>query len=635
MKLINKYKNKYLLLKLVIIIIILLSTSVLLVKINKTFFHKNENTNSSSYITLTDIDQIKLEKDVILINKIDLNTDQKAILDIDNNNKIDINDVKIFKDILSDNFKDVNSDGIIDNNDLILMKKALLNMDNIKVTKDYDLNYDGIINELDVDLMQKYISNVIDLDINQDGKQDYQDINILELYVNSSNQLNVLLPKSYENINVEFEVLDNSIITVDNNGIIHPLKQGITTIIVKDYKGNTDECNVVVVDSTIEEKEITLNTKEVYLKPASLTTVQKSAGDINEDGIINSLDLKILKDIIRLDFGDINDDGKTDSKDLELLNNYIKKPSNTNNQNCYKMDINQDGYINIKDYNLLEKYILGNKIGDVNKDNQIENRDIKLVSDYVNSYYKLNPKFTLKNATNKKVKYKSSNTNIATVTSDGIIYANKEGTATISATTRSGLTSTCKVIVSSNNRLPDDIKNDKKEVKLKLFDHKKYDILKADFNCDGIIDQKDKDIAKKLIRLQKEKNNLHQILDNIMNNNPYKSDYDINQDNKIDLLDYSILYKFINKMKTGDINNDNILDSKDIDLIDDYINSTSNIKVKVKDQKSISKVIYLSKNANIATVDEEGNIKSINKGITEITTVSVNGITDSSKIIVY
>lgn len=51
------------------------------------------------------------------------------------------------------------------------------------------------------------------------------------------------------------------------------------------------------------------------------------------------------------------------------------------------------------------------------------------------------------NATDKTITWKTSNKNVATVTSDGIVTGKKNGTCTITATTSNGMTASCKVTV--------------------------------------------------------------------------------------------------------------------------------------------------------------------------------------------
>ena len=63
--------------------------------------------------------------------------------------------------------------------------------------------------------------------------------------------------------------------------------------------------------------------------------------------------------------------------------------------------------------------------------------------------YKLKATVLPKNATNKKVTYKSSNTKVATVSSSGKIKAKKKGKATITVTSKSNpkVKTKCKIVV--------------------------------------------------------------------------------------------------------------------------------------------------------------------------------------------
>lgn len=627
MKVINQKAKKIILVFIVVTIVI---TVTALFMPNKKSKDAKEKINN--YITLSNVEQIQLSKDVIVLNKIDLTSTQKSMLDIDNNTYVDEHDLNIFKKIINNNFDDINNDGSINNKDLTLLKQALLNKKE-KSNKKYDLNYDQKFDELDLDLLQRYITNIIDLDINQDQTEDYEDINILEKYINSKKQIEVLLPHNYTDKSIKWDIEDSHVITIDDNAFIYPKKEGITTVSVKDYKNNTDECIVIVLNSNIKEETISLNKERIYLKPAYLTTVETSESDINKDNKINALDLKLLKDIIKLQFGNINGDKTTDAKDLDVLNNYIKG-NNDSNINIIKLDINKDGLINNNDYKLLYSYLYGNQIGDINKDNQVENRDIKIINDYINSYYQLYVIFNPNNVINKKITWKSKDTSVASITPEGIVHAHKEGKTTITATTEEGLKTECEVIVSQKTAVPYELETTDKKISLKYFDYKNNDILKIDFNYDGTINKKDQQIASKILKIKNQEELLKEILQNIIKKEKYDKKYDINEDKKITTEDYAVIYNLVNEIKTGDINKDNKFDKEDISLIDDYINSMKNIKVEVKSNNTMDRILYLPQNSNIVQVNNRGKIQAINKGTTKVTTITVNGITKTIDIIV-
>lgn len=71
------------------------------------------------------------------------------------------------------------------------------------------------------------------------------------------------------------------------------------------------------------------------------------------------------------------------------------------------------------------------------------------------------------NATNKKITWKSSDENIATVSSSGLVTAKSKGSATITAISNDGgYTVTCKVVVEEISKKVSDISIDKKEIEL-------------------------------------------------------------------------------------------------------------------------------------------------------------------------
>ena len=76
------------------------------------------------------------------------------------------------------------------------------------------------------------------------------------------------------------------------------------------------------------------------------------------------------------------------------------------------------------------------------------------------------------------------------------------------------------------------------------------------------------------------------------------------------------------------------LDENQIKLIDNYINSIKAIKTKVGGNSSMDRVLYLEENANIVNVNNEGNVRALNKGTTSIASMTVNGIIEKVKIIV-
>ena len=581
------YINKHNRLVIFLIIVIVLVLSFLV-------FNKNNGTviedETSSYIKEFNTEKIKFKERIIVLNKIDLDIRQKSLLDIDNNGSIDINDLYIAKDIINKSIKE--------------NKKA-------------DLNYDKKIDRLDSNLLKRYKSGVIDLDINNDLKEDLEDINLLDLYINSFKELQVLVPKHTNKDLVKLEVEDNSIISLDN-GVIKSKKEGITKVKVIDNEGNTDYSLVIVIDYNEKDNEIYNYKDTIYLSPTHLTTVEKSNADINKDNSIDTLDYEILKRIINNTFGDLNKDGITNNKDVKVLKDYLSKENEFN----YNYDLNYDGYINNKDLDLLNRFLSPILIGDINKDTMVEDRDIKIINKANYSYDRMYSKIN-GFALNKKIEYLSSDSNIVSVSNEGVINALREGEVTITMKSNSGNIKTCKVISKENNKLPTSIKADKKEVVLNTFNSRENDILSLDLNNDGVVDSKDLDIYKKIKLIKINQKALDKVLNNIINKK-YNKEYDINSDNKLNLKDYGILYNYIKE------NGEKIKE----ELFNDYLNNSVKLNIKVSPNNSINRITYMSKNSNIAKVNNEGVVTAINKGETEIVAFTVNGIKAVTKVIV-
>ena len=610
-----------------IIFIILVVLLVCLFRLPK--FNKEIIKNTENIVLVSDSDDIKFKDSVIVLTKIDLDVRQRMILDIDNNKIIDDKDLLIMKDIVNNRVTDINKDGVINKNDVIDLKKSILNINNKKLDKSCDLNHDEVIDDKDIDLLQRYISGVINLDVNFDNVVDNEDINILELYLSSSKKVKILSNKVYKNSSVKFEIDDNNIVSIDENGLLKAKKEGVTNLKFSIGKYSAD-CLVLVVDYNKKFSKIDLGVDTIYLSPASLTTVQKSAADINKDNEINAIDLKILKEIISLKFGDVNKDGRVNDIDLRELKKYIKKKG-LNVEESY--DLNYDGYINSKDIDLLQEYLSPNLLGDVNKDKQVEGRDIRLISEFVNSQYQLKPIINVDTAFNKRLEFKSENVGIVSITTDGHLYANKEGKTSVSVSI-CDILDKVNVIVKEVNTLPISIKNDKEKVELSYFDNNKYDILVADFNRDGRVDNSDVKIMKNLLDKKITDEDLEKLL-SIIKNKKFEKTYDMDSNNIVDFYDYDILYSFMIHKKTGDIDSDGKVSEKDIELINKYINSFTTIKATLRKDKVVSDIKYFSKNANIAEVDNNGIIVARNKGKTEIVSITVNGLMDYTKVVVH
>ena len=137
--------------------------------------------------------------------------------------------------------------------------------------------------------------------------------------------------------------------------------------------------------------------------------------------------------------GDINNDGKVSSLDYILLKNHILGKSELITDRLARADVNNDKKISSLDYITIKKIIINGK----------EQQSVSISLDKENINLEIGKSNTLKvttNSTDKNIAWTSSNTSIATV-SGGVVKAIKEGTVTITAKTREGVSATCKVTV--------------------------------------------------------------------------------------------------------------------------------------------------------------------------------------------
>ena len=161
--------------------------------------------------------------------------------------------------------------------------------------------------------------------------------------------------------------------------------------------------------------------------------------------------------------GDVNNDGKITSQDYILVRRHIMNLSRLSTAEEKCADMNNDNIINSLDYILIRKTIMGNikptiaptptvtptpiptvapTPTSVPSNIKAEKIELSRTSGNVRTTksLQLHVTFTPENTTDKTITWSSSDTNIATVTSNGIVQGKKEGTATITANTTNGKT---------------------------------------------------------------------------------------------------------------------------------------------------------------------------------------------------
>lgn len=112
-------------------------------------------------------------------------------IDTDSNYRVDACDIDILGKTVhipaKQNIYDIDGDGKADAQDLVLLRTALLNSADAEEYPELDINGDGVINILDLIRLKKYISGLIKVgDVNADGKIDAQDLVLLRIALMNS-----------------------------------------------------------------------------------------------------------------------------------------------------------------------------------------------------------------------------------------------------------------------------------------------------------------------------------------------------------------------------------------------------------------------------------------------------------------
>ncbi len=214
-------------------------------------------------------------------------------------------------------------------------------------------------------------------------------------------------PSNTTNKNVTWSSSNNNIAIVNTGGTVTGISAGTVTITVKTSNGKTTTAKVTVKNKTIDVTSINLNKTETTILEEG--TEQLSA-IISPDNATNK---HITWSSSNVDVVKVDDKGTiTGVKTGEAT--ITAKSSNGMSVTCK---------VNVKSKTIKVTGIQMNK---------------KKVSISVNKKAQLSATVSPSNATNQNVKWSSSNTNIATVDSKGVVTAKAKGTATITVETIDG-----------------------------------------------------------------------------------------------------------------------------------------------------------------------------------------------------
>ena len=231
--------------------------------------------------------------------------------------------------------------------------------------------------------------------------------------------------------NIVWHSSNDKIAKVDSNGKITGITEG-TTIITASINGYSSTCIVNVSSSYVAVNGISLNKSNLNILVGTEETLTKTitpSNATNKDVMWSSSDLSVAT---------IDQNGKVTAKKVGTA----------------IITVSASGYSSTCVVNVVNNVVL--KGISLNKSNLTIKEES---SETLSIIYNPN------NATNKKITWKSSNTNVAIVNSNGKVTGKKAGNATITAISNDGgYVASCKVTVESISKNVTSISLDKKEM---------------------------------------------------------------------------------------------------------------------------------------------------------------------------
>ena len=431
-------------------------------------------------------------------------------------------------------------------------------------------------------------SNVTNNDSsNQDNKQNSQDNNE-QIEENKNNESENIEAGTHEEIddetdeeledetdnNLTFESSDDSIVMVDDNGNITSISPGTAEITVKDEYGNEDHTII-----TVQEDDITLYNTEynLYEGDQSFIGYTLSSNQSTEEDIIwQSEDTNIAT----VEKGQINAISTGTTNIIVSVGNITKK---------IKVNVGKD------------------EVLPINLELSTEKEEI-----YVGNTATVSAKVYPENVTNSILNWVSENENIATV-DNGTIIGKSQGETTICVTTINGIEKKINVIVKRKNIEVESIETLSNSMNMKVGETSKiqYTILPNSATNKNVTVEYDTNF------------------------------FDIDESNNITAKKAgdTTIKLTTNNGKSISINIHVVAPIKEIQTVT-ILEKDTNIEVESTKQLNVNttcqSISWASSDNNIATIDNNGNVKGIRAGTTTITAKCVenNNIYNTTKITV-
>ncbi len=202
------------------------------------------------------------------------------------------------------------------------------------------------------------------------------------------------MPKDTDYTGLTYSVADTSVLTI-NNGVIHPIKIGTTTVTITSTRNSniTKTITVNIIQPNIESDTYYIFRENEYITrmelgttvatfisnlkndPTQIHVYNKDGMELTESDVLSSyyvvkleLNGKTYDELTLIIKGDINGDGKISVVDMSDINSYLLGLSTFDLFKKAAADLNMDDKISVVDFSNLNSFLLLPAENDLNKD---------------------------------------------------------------------------------------------------------------------------------------------------------------------------------------------------------------------------------------------------------------------------
>ena len=425
----------------------------------------------------------------------------------------------------------------------------------------------------------------------------------IELEVGEKGKIEAKIePETAKNKEITYRVGNSEIATVEQDGTVTGKKAGTTSVVATSEK-RSEVCVIKVKEKQLEVEELAIEQRDTEIEKGETTKLAiliKPKEAVSEDIEIESENDNVTIDRKSLQ---IKEDGKAE---IDLIG---KKEGETT--------------ITVR----LRGKSASCKVR-VKEIKEIKVNEIKLdkteITMQENQLRRLTAKIEPKEAESKEIIWESSNKEVATVDSNGLVTGKKAGEATITAKIGDKKAS-CIVKVEKEKQIVLGVSLSKSNVELKEGDKVKITASIAP-----------KEASNKELGIKIDNDNASVEGDYVTVNEEGKADIEITG-KKAGKAVLTVTSGAIKKeceiiVKVKDVQADKlVLNEKNISL---YKNQTVKLTAKTEPVDMVEGITWTSANEKIATVDKEGKVTAKNIGNTEIIAKTQSGLEEKCKVTV-